>query len=92
MEERTAFRYDVLAVLYDEGTLHGLGIKSELQDRYEKYQGDVNHGRLYPNLDDMVENGLIEKSQADKRTNHYELSGEGVNVLKDRIEQLGGDA
>ena len=34
---------------------HGLAIKEELEGYYES---EVNHGRLYPNLDTLVEKGL----------------------------------
>jgi len=39
---------------------HGLAIKEALEDYYEK---EIHHGRLYPNLDTLVEKGLIERSQ-----------------------------
>jgi len=31
---------------------HGLAVKDELDDYYEQ---EINHGRLYPNLDDLVD-------------------------------------
>jgi len=43
---------------YDEP--HGLAIKDELENYYEK---EIHHGRLYPNLDTLVEKGLIEKGK-----------------------------
>jgi DNA-binding PadR family transcriptional regulator len=50
----------------------GLAIKSEL----EKYRDEeINHGRLYPNLDQLVEKGFVEKSAKDRRTNLYTLTG-----------------
>jgi DNA-binding PadR family transcriptional regulator len=45
----------------------------------------VNHGRLYPNLDDLVEMGLVEKSELDKRTNQYALTDEGYQALLDQL-------
>ncbi|MFO7907959.1 MAG: helix-turn-helix transcriptional regulator [Pirellulaceae bacterium] len=50
------------------GFTHGLAIKEELEDYYEK---EIHHGRLYPNLDTLVEKGLVEKGQRDRRTNYY---------------------
>jgi DNA-binding PadR family transcriptional regulator len=41
---------------------HGLGIKDDLEEYYET---EIRHGRLYPNLDTLVEKGLIEKGQKD---------------------------
>jgi len=42
----------------------------------------VNHGRLYPNLDELVENGFVEKGEKDYRTNYYEITDAGVEQLK----------
>jgi len=62
---------------------HGLAVKQELDDYYE---GDVNHGRLYPNLDELVEKGLVEKGQKDRRTNAYHLTERGRRELAARRE------
>jgi DNA-binding PadR family transcriptional regulator len=48
--------------------------------------GDVNHGRLYPNLDALVEEGYVNKGQHDRRTNYYELSEKGQRAIEDRRE------
>ncbi|SDG23808.1 helix-turn-helix transcriptional regulator [Halorientalis regularis] len=58
---------------------YGLGIKRQLQERLGE---EVNHGRLYPNLDDLVDLGLLEKEALDKRTNTYTLSEEGKELLR----------
>ncbi|WP_255148662.1 PadR family transcriptional regulator [Halorarius halobius] len=75
--ELTAFQRNILTILAEEAR-YGLAIKRELE---EYYGSEVNHGRLYPNLDDLVELGLVEKSELDKRTNQYALTDEGENVL-----------
>ena len=59
---------------------YGLGVKRQLQERLDK---EINHGRLYPNLDDLVEAGLLEKAQLDRRTNTYTLTSDGKRLLKD---------
>jgi Transcriptional regulator PadR-like family. len=41
---------------------------------------------LYPNLDDLVSEGLVEKSELDKRTNLYELTDDGGEAVLNRIE------
>lgn len=83
----SAFQTDILAVIADEGRPYGLAIKDNLEDvRYEK----VNHGRLYPNLDTLVEKGLVEKGEIDNRTNYYTLTGEGVTELNDYQSWLAG--
>jgi DNA-binding PadR family transcriptional regulator len=60
---------------------HGLAIKEELEGYYES---EVNHGRLYPNLDTLVEKGLVEKGQLDRRTNFYTLTRRGERELDAR--------
>lgn len=73
----TAFQQTILTVLAEEAQ-YGLAIKGELE---EYYGSEVNHGRLYPNLDELVERDLIAKSELDKRTNEYELTTEGYELL-----------
>jgi len=75
--ELTAFQQNILTILARE-PLYGLAIKRELESYYGS---EVNHGRLYPNLDDLVEMGLVEKSELDKRTNQYALTDEGYRAL-----------
>ncbi len=73
----TAFQQNILTVLAEEPQ-YGLAIKRELEDYYGT---EVNHGRLYPNLDDLVKRGFVAKSELDKRTNQYELTDEGYDLL-----------
>jgi len=80
----TAFQQNILVILAEE-PMYGLAIKRHLEDYYGT---EVNHGRLYPNLDDLVEMGLIEKSELDKRTNQYELTEEGENAVLDRFDWM----
>ncbi|WP_227357639.1 PadR family transcriptional regulator [Haladaptatus salinisoli] len=75
----TAFQQNVLLVLAEESR-YGLAVKRELEDYYDE---EVNHGRLYPNLDTLIEQGLVEKSELDKRTNEYAITDKGINVLLD---------
>jgi len=79
--ELTAFQQNILTILAEEPR-YGLAIKRELESYYDS---EVNHGRLYPNLDDLVELGLVEKSELDKRTNQYALTDEGYQVLLDQL-------
>jgi DNA-binding PadR family transcriptional regulator len=79
--ELTAFQQNILTVLAEEPR-YGLAIKRELETYYDS---EVNHGRLYPNLDDLVEMGLVEKSELDKRTNQYALTDEGYQALLDQL-------
>ncbi|WP_081927191.1 PadR family transcriptional regulator [Halobellus rufus] len=75
----TAFQRDILkAIAFETGTPYGLAIKGRLENWYGE---EINHGRLYPNLDELVEDGLIDKSEIDKRTNGYALTRYGERVL-----------
>jgi len=77
----TQFQTSILAILAEEAR-YGLAIKRDLETYYGE---EVNHGRLYPNLDDLVEMGLVEKSELDKRTNQYTLTSSGAAVLRDHV-------
>ena len=81
MYDLTAFQRDLLYVIAGQDDPHGLAIKDELEKYYEK---EIHHGRLYPNLDTLVEKGLVEKGQLDRRTNFYTLTRRGRRELKAR--------
>ncbi|WP_256686252.1 PadR family transcriptional regulator [Halococcus qingdaonensis] len=78
----TAFQQNILAILSDE-PMYGLAIKRQLESYYDS---EVNHGRLYPNLDDLVEMDLVEKSERDKRTNDYALTDDGYEAVVDQLD------
>jgi DNA-binding PadR family transcriptional regulator len=65
----------------------GLAIKNHLAACYPE---TVRHPRLYGNLDQLVEAGLLAKGEQDGRTNYYELTERGVAVLHERDELLQG--
>jgi len=70
---------------------YGLQIKEVLSAASGE---DINHGRLYPNLDELVDAGLLSKGSKDKRTNTYELTGAGDRVLEAgaaRLAEVTGD-
>jgi DNA-binding PadR family transcriptional regulator len=83
MYDLTGFQRDLLCVIAGLDEPHGLAIKEELEDYYE---GEIHHGRLYPNLDTLVEKGLVEKGQRDRRTNFYRLTRRGSRELEARRE------
>ena len=80
--ELTAFQQNILTILAEEPR-YGLAIKRELETYYDS---EVNHGRLYPNLDELVEMDLVEKSELDKRTNQYELTEAGYEAVLDQLD------
>jgi DNA-binding PadR family transcriptional regulator len=82
VRDLTAFQHNILVILSEE-PMYGLAIKRQLE---EYYGTEVNHGRLYPNLDDLVEMDLVDKSELDKRTNQYELTEKGSEAVLGRLE------
>ncbi|PGF14129.1 PadR family transcriptional regulator [Natrinema sp. CBA1119] len=83
MYDLTSFQRDVLYVIAGQDEPHGLAIKDELENYYET---EVHHGRLYPNLDEVVNKGLVEKGELDKRTNYYTITARGQRELEARRE------
>ena len=83
MHDLTGFQRDILYVTAGLEEPHGLAIKGELDDYYEQ---EINHGRLYPNLDDLVDKGLLEKGELDKRTNVYTVTQRGQREIEARRE------
>ena len=81
MYDLTGFQRDLLYVIAGEEEPHGLAIKEELEDYYEK---EIHHGRLYPNLDTLVDKGLVEKGQRDRRTNFYSMTRRGSREIEAR--------
>lgn len=73
----------LLYVIAGQEEPHGLAIKDELENYYEK---EIHHGRLYPNLDTLVDKGLVEKGDLDRRTNFYSLTRRGRREIEARAE------
>jgi len=82
MFELTGFQRDLLYVIAGLGRPSGQMVRREI----EKHVDNVNHGRLYPNLDTLVDYGLVEKGRHDQRTNYYELAPEGRELIEQRKE------
>jgi DNA-binding PadR family transcriptional regulator len=80
--ELTSFQRDLLYVIAGAEKPSGQEIKTELQSSME----EITHGRLYPNLDTLVERGYLTKGESDRRTNFYELTEKGMTGLRDRRE------
>ncbi|WP_435095378.1 PadR family transcriptional regulator [Halarchaeum sp. P4] len=83
MNDLTGFQRDLMYVIAGGDEPHGLAIKEELEGYYES---EVHHGRLYPNLDTLVDKGLVDKGQRDQRTNYYTLTRRGRRELEARRE------
>lgn len=83
MHDLSAIQRDLVYIISGLNEPHGLAIKDELDTYYET---DVNPGRLYPNLDALVDKGLVDKSQVDKRTNAYTLTPRAKREIEARDE------
>jgi len=83
MYDLTGFQRDLLYVVVGLTEPHGLAIKDELENYYEK---EIHHGRLYPNLDTLVDKGLVDKGEIDQRTNSYTLTRRGHREINARLE------
>jgi DNA-binding PadR family transcriptional regulator len=83
MHDLTGFQRDLLYVIAGLDEPHGLAIKEDLEGYYET---EIHHGRLYPNLDTLVDKGLVEKGEKDRRTNVYTLTRRGRREIQDRRE------
>ncbi|WP_253738665.1 PadR family transcriptional regulator [Halohasta salina] len=78
--ELTGFQRDLLYVIAGSDQPSGQTIQQQLESHID----NVNHGRLYPNLDALVEHGLVEKGAKDRRTNYYEVTPSGEQLLARR--------
>lgn len=80
------FQLRILAVLADaENAPKGVTVKRRLHSYYD---AEVNHGRLYPNLDELVRAGLVTKGAKDQRTNAYGLTDAGSDALAAEVAWL----
>lgn len=77
----TAIQRDLLFVVSGMDESSGQAIKSEL----EQTQGrSLLAGRVYTNLNELVDSGLIDKGSRDGRTNEYSLTEEGREAVRNR--------
>ncbi len=83
MDQLTGFQRDLLYVITGMDRPSGQEILDDINDYIDQ---PVTHGRLYPNLDALVEQGLVEKGQLDRRTNYYALTPSGKRALENRQE------
>ena len=76
----TGFERDLLVEIYQMEQPSGQAIR----DRMEAEHGeDVTTTRLYSNLDDLVDYGLIDKGEQNRRTNYYEVTNDGRRLVEE---------
>ena len=83
MDDLTGFQRDLLYVIAGADQPSGQDVKDEIE---QYYSSEINHGRLYPNLDTVVNKDLVEKGQLDRRTNYYAITEDGEQAIEDRYE------
>jgi DNA-binding PadR family transcriptional regulator len=83
MHYLSGFQRDLLYVISGYERPSGQQVKEELEQYYDT---EINHGRLYPNLDTLVNKNLVEKGQLDRRTNYYALTERGEESMRKRRE------
>lgn len=83
MDDLTGFQRDLLYVIAGADQPSGQDVKEEVE---QYYSSEINHGRLYPNLDTLVNKELVEKGQLDRRTNFYASTDQGEERIRERRE------
>ncbi|WP_265110637.1 PadR family transcriptional regulator [Halosolutus halophilus] len=83
MNDLTGFQRDLLYVIASADQPSGQDVKEKVE---QYYSSEINHGRLYPNLDTLVNKELVEKGQFDRRTNYYAITDAGEEAIYERRE------
>ena len=71
---------DLLVEIYQMDQPSGQDIQHRMKAEHNE---DVDHGRLYPNLDDLVDYGLLDKGEQNLRTNYYQITNDGRRLVED---------
>ncbi|MFC5972079.1 helix-turn-helix transcriptional regulator [Halomarina salina] len=79
MHRLTGFQRDLLTVIKGLDQPSGQTVRNHLEEQRKQ---KITHGRLYPNLDVIVSEGLVEKGNIDRRTNYYAISDTGQQALE----------
>lgn len=78
LTELSAFQRDILAAV--SRLENPIGV--EIGDALEEYYSDgISAGRLYPNLEELVEGGLLDKRPRDDRSDYYVVTTPGREVF-----------
>ena len=87
IHELTGFQRDLLYSIAGLDKPSGQSIRQELEEQTDR---EITHGRLYPNLDTLVNRELVTKGEIDRRTNYYTISDAGVEALQEYHEWASG--
>ena len=83
LQDLTAFQRDLLTLLADLDEPSGRDVEAAIEDAYD---AEVTHARIYPNLDALVDAGLVEKQEMDGRENSYVVTEEGADAYLTDLE------
>lgn len=76
-----AFQRDLLFALEQVGPCKGLAVEEHLEEYYGE---ELNHARVYTNLNKLIGYSMIFKRQEDGRTNRYDLTSRGEGAIESR--------
>lgn len=79
----TGFQRDLLFVVGGLEAASGKEIKREIEETQDR---KLLAGRVYSNLDTLVEEGYVEKGEIDGRTNEYRITESGDAEIRDRYD------
>lgn len=77
------FQHHLLIAIAANNGESGQVIKCTLNDAYDE---PINHGRLYPNIDRLVDLGCVEKGELDRRANAYAITERGLKAVVAELE------
>jgi len=83
LHELRGFQRDLLFVICGLSDPNGQEIRAEME---QTLSDDVQHGRVYSNLNDLVDLGYVRKERENGRTNRYMLTEDGEDVIESRHE------
>jgi len=83
VDDLTGFQRDLIYVIAGAERASGQDVKDEVE---QYYSTKINHGRLYPNLDTIVNKELVEKGELNHRTIYYDITDDGEEIIEDRQE------
>ncbi|CQR52919.1 Transcriptional regulator PadR-like family protein [Haloferax massiliensis] len=81
VHELTAIQRDLLFVVRGMSDSSGQTIKTELEETQGR---DLLTGRVYTNLNELVDKDLVNKGSKNGRTNEYSLTDKGRDAVEKR--------
>lgn len=81
MFDLTAFQRDLLYTVSSFAEPHGMKVKRSLQNHYDE---EISNARLYNNLGELAERGLVRKGKLNDRANTYQITRQGLRELRRR--------